>query len=166
MDFTRREAALKGREVLHENRKAVKARYDQIADLISADNSFAKMVSNGYEHFEEDYRQECDFIRQDPNYDELCKESEAFDNLEIPKYRVLLQWTLLIRACEHELAKNPSPEVAERLQRIHDEGEKEFAKRAEIAEKELHYQVIPIRKLIAVQLESGMLVADYLQKHR
>ncbi len=39
-----------------------------------------------------------------------------------------------------------------------------FAKRAEIAEKELHYQVIPIRKLIAVQLESGMLVADYLQK--
>ena len=73
---------------------------------------------------------------------------------------------LLIRACEHELAKNPSPEVAERLQRIHDEGEKEFAKRAEIAEKELHYQVIPIRKLIAVQLESGMLVADYLQKHR
>ena len=79
---------------------------------------------------------------------------------------VLLQWTLLIRACEHELAKNPSPEAAERLQRIHDEGEKEFAKRAEIAEKELHYQVIPIRKLIAVQLESGMLVADYLQKHR
>ena len=40
------------------------------------------------------------------------------------------------------------------------------AKRAEIAEKELHYEVIPIRKLIAVQLESGMLVADYLQKNR
>ncbi|MFQ8582237.1 MAG: hypothetical protein ACLSA6_06635 [Holdemania massiliensis] len=38
------------------------------------------MVSNGYEHFEEDYRQECDFIRQDSNYDDLCKESEAFDN--------------------------------------------------------------------------------------
>ena len=86
--------------------------------------------------------------------------------MEIPKYRVLLQWTLLIRACEHELAKNPSLEAAQRLQRIHDEGEKEFAKRAEIAEKELHYEVIPIRKLIAVQLESGMLVADYLQKNR
>ena len=166
MDFSRREAALKGREILHENRKAVKLRYDQIADLISDDNGFAKMVSNGYEHFEEDYRQECDFIRQDSNYDDLCKESEAFDNLEIPKYRVLLQWTLLIRACEHELAKNPSLEAAQRLQRIHDEGEKEFAKRAEIAEKELHYEVIPIRKLIAVQLESGMLVADYLQKNR
>ena len=111
MDFTRREAALKGREVLHENRTAVKARYDQIADLISADNSFAKMVSNGYEHFEEDYRQECDFIRQDPNYDELCKESEAFDNLEIPKYRVLLQCCLLYTSFATEKCRTVEPEL-------------------------------------------------------
>ncbi len=109
MDFTRQEAALKGRAILHENRKAVKSFYDQIADLISEDNSFAKMVSNGYEHFEEDYRQECDFIRQIRIMTNCARNPEAFDNLEIPKYRVLLQWTLLIRACEHEPAKNPSP---------------------------------------------------------
>ncbi len=166
MDFSRREAALKGKAMMFENRMEVKKLYDQIQDLISADNSFAKMVCNGFDHLEENYAQECDFIRQDPNYDAVCKESEAFDNLEIRKFSVLFQWSLLIRSCEHELTKQPSEEAAARLRSVHEEAERQFACRAEIAERDLNYQVIPIRRLIAVQLESGMLVADYLQHHR
>ena len=166
MGFPRREAALKGLKNAQDEKKAVCALFDQIRDLITEDNGFAKMISVTVDHMEEDYRQEHDFIMSDKNYDEECKESEVFDNLEKPKFSCLLRWTLLIRCCEHELAENPDQDKAEILKKVHSAAEIEFYKRAEIAENELEYEVIPIRKLIAVQLESGMLVADYLQKNR
>lgn len=163
MDFTRREAALKSHTFHYENQKAVKVLYEQIANIISQDNPFAKMVSVGFDHLEEDYKQDCSFVEQNKEFDALCKESEALDNLEIPKFHSLFMWTLLIRSCEHELEKNPSEQAKELLNKIHETGEAEFARRAAIAEHDLNYQVVPIKKLVSVQLESGMIVADYLR---
>ena len=38
-------------------------------------------------------------------------------------------------------------------------------KRAEIAEKDLDYSVVPIKKLVSIQLESGMIVADWIKNN-
>lgn len=165
MEFTRREAALKRAENNFNSRKMVKALYDQIADLISDDNPHAKMVAVGYDHMDENYAQQVKFINESPDYDPICKESEAFDNLEIPKFLGLFMWTLLIRSCEHELEKNPSDDAKAILTKVHDEAEAEFNKRAAIAEKDLDYSVVPIKKLISIQLESGMIVADWIKNN-
>ena len=165
MDFTRREAALIRAERSYESRKMVKALYDQVAHLISDDNPHAKMVSNGYDHMDESYQQQIKFINESPDYDPICKESEAFDNLEVPKFLGLFMWTLLIRSCEHELEKNPSEEAKAILTKVHDEAEAEFNRRAEIAEKDLDYSVVPIKKLVSIQLESGMIVADWIKNN-
>lgn len=165
MDFTRKEAALKNLDFFYQNRIAVKSYYDQIKDLITDDNPHAKMVEMGFDHMEENHAQSCKFIEESKDYDGFCKESEAFDNLEIPKFLCLFSWTLLIRSCEHELEKNPSQEAAALLTKIHDEAEQEFAKRSEVAEAALDYTVVPIKKLISIQLESGMIVADWIKNH-
>ena len=165
MDFSRREAALKNAEFFYNNRKEVKKYYDQIKDFISDDNPHAKMVSNGFDHMDENYQQECKFIEESSDYDAICKESEAFDNLEIPKFQSLFTWTLLIRSCEHELEKNPAEEKAAILKQVHDEAEAEFNRRAAIAERDLHYSVVPIKKLVSIQLESGMIVADWIKNN-
>lgn len=166
MDFTRRDAALKQAETYHENRKLVKSFYDQVKDFISDDNPHAKMVAVGYDHMEENYQQKVKFIKESKDYDGLCKESEAFDNLEIPKFSCLFSWTLLIRSCEHELEKNPSEDVKAILEKVHAEAEAIFNKKAAIAEKDLDYSVVPIKKLVSIQLESGMIVADWIKNNK
>ncbi len=163
MTFTRREAALKKTEFQYGEYNAVESYYDQIKDLISDDNPFAKMVELSLEHKEENYSSDTAFIKSSSDYDEICKESEAFDNLELPKFSTLFMWTLCIRSCEHELDKNHSEEDRERLKKVHDTCEAEFDRRAEIAERDIHYEVTPIKKLVSVQLESGMMVADYVR---
>lgn len=165
MDFTRKVAAIKSLDFFHQNKVAVKEYYDQIKDFISTDNPHAKMVSVGFDHMDENYQQEHRFIEENKEYDAICKESEALDNLEIPKFQCLFMWTLLIRSCEHELEKNPSSDIVAILTRVHAEAEKEFAKRAEVAERDLNYTVVPIKKLVSIQLESGMIVADWIKNH-
>lgn len=162
MDFTRREAALKRCEFYHENYGAVGSYYNQVKHLISPDNPFAKMVELSLKHGAGSYEAEKAFIESSEDYAGQCKESEAFDNLELPKFFGLFMWTLAIRSCEHELEKDHTPEEKELLAKIHEQCEAEFAKAAEMAERDIHYQVTPIKKLVSIQLESGMIVADYL----
>ena len=41
-----------------------------------------------------------------------------------------------------------------------------FNELAEYLEAEIHYEVVPIRKLVAIQLESGLLTMQYLKDHK
>lgn len=166
MPFTRREAALKRNEFYHENEKNVAGYYNQIKHLISPDNPFAKMVALSLGHGDSNYETEKAFIENNEEYAVPCKESEAFDNLELPKFFSLFMWTLTIRSCEHELEKEHSSEEKELLHKIHEECEEEFAKRAEVVERDINYEVTPIKKLVSIQLESGMIVADYLNQQK
>ncbi len=162
MPFTRREAALKKLDYYHGNEQTIETYYSQVKHLISEDNPFAKMVELSLKHSQRDYETEKSFIESSEDYAGPCKESEAFDNLELPKFFGLFMWTLTIRSCEHELEKEHTEEEKALLRRVHEECEAEFAKRGETVERDIHYEVTPIKKLVSIQLESGMIVADYL----
>lgn len=166
MPFTRREAALKKCEYYHDNEQTIEKYYSQIKHLISGDNPFAKMVELSLKHGDSSYETEKAFIETSEDYAGPCKESEAFDNLDLPKFFGLFMWTLTIRSCEHELAKEHTDEEKALLRKIHDECEAEFASRGETVERDIHYEVTPIKKLVSIQLESGMIVADYLNPEK
>lgn len=162
MPFTRREAALKKCDFYHNNYQSVGKYFNQVKHLISEDNPFAKMVQLSLSKSGSSNEAQKAFIQSSEEYAGLCKESEAFDNLDLPKFFGLFMWTLAIRSCEHELEKEHSAEELALLKDIHAQCEAEFAKQAEEAERDIHYEVTPIKKLVSIQLESGMIVADYL----
>ena len=162
MPFTRAEAALKREDFYRDNSRAVAGYYEQIKSLISPDNPFAKMVELSLKNREENYEVEKSFIETSPDYAVPCKESEAFDNLDLPKFFGLFMWTLTIRSCEHELEKDHTEQEKALLRQVHEQCEAEFDRRAAEAERDIHYEVTPIKKLVSIQLESGMIVADYL----
>lgn len=166
MAFTRKDAALKKLEAYHQNASEIAALYGPIQPLISRDNPFAKMVAVSLKNNDDDYEAEKAFIEGCKEYAEICKEAEAFDNLELPKFFRLFLWTLLIRSCEHELAKNPDEQARALLLNTHAAGEEKFRQYAAEAERDIHYEVTPIRKLVSVQLESGMLVSQQVRKLR
>ena len=167
MPFTRREAALKQLENHIREQDLIEERYLRIQPYISDDNPFSKMVAVGLKNRKQKEQAERAFIgNNDAEYARPCKESEAFDNLELPKFYRLFYWTLLVRSCEHELEKDRPQAEREILEAVRTEAEERFNERAAEAERDIHYEVTAIRRLIGVQLSSGMLVADYVRSHQ
>ena len=162
MDYTRKEVALKNLESRLEQNEKIKALHAPVAELFGKDNPFVKMVELSLEHFDNSYKTQKKFISENEEYDELCKESEAIDNLEIPKFHKLFYWSLFIRSCEFELEKERTEAEIKLLEVAKEAAEKEFDAQAIIAEEALDYAVIPIQSLVRVQLESGLIVASNL----
>lgn len=164
MPFTRREAALTKNEFNYTNRKQIAGLYEQIKGLISADNPHAKMVEVSLRNLDEGYETTRKFLENSEEYAQPCKESEAFDNLDLPKFFSLFSWTLLRRSCEHELEKAHSEAELALLEQVRKESSDIFDERAAQVERDIHYEVTPIRKLVSIQLESGMIVASELNR--
>lgn len=165
MDFTRKEAVIKKMDFMEDVHKAIKNYYEKIRDYMSDDNPFAKNIESSIKNSSGHDEAERNYVENNEEYKELCKESEALDNLDIPKFYKLIYLGLLLRSAEHELMKdNIEEEKRAKIQDIFNSVDKELKKAAQIAEDALDYKVIPIRKLIRIQLESGLLVANHINK--
>lgn len=77
---------------------------------------------------------------------------------------------MLVRANESELDKmrklgECDKEKESALLKAFAIAEEEHKKLAEQLEKEITYEVVPIHKLVSIQLECGILMAEYLKSH-
>ena len=137
--------------------------FDQYRDLCGPDNDFVKIVGRSLDDRQKNYDTEVNFARQNPENRKPCKVSEEFDNLIVTQFYKMLSWGSLIRGAKYERDKHPGGETEEMLNRIIPEMEKEFDELADRVEELTQYSVVDIRRLVGVQLESGMIVADYVK---
>lgn len=119
-------------------------------------------------HFQDDaVKSVLDFVNGQKAYGEKATIAEKFDNELVSKFHRLLTYALLIRTFEFELA-NASEEQKKRLspsfERVIQQYETIMKKESEELEKAMNYRVTPIKKLVAIQLESALLVMSELQK--
>jgi ABC-type oligopeptide transport system ATPase subunit len=95
--------------------------------------------------------------------------AEKFDNLYISKFYKLLSYGLLVRASELELEKidksEKQTEKYKKLEEAFETAKKALKDLSENLEKEINYQVVPIKKLVSIQLECGLIMADYLNRN-
>ena len=165
LPYTRREAAIRGLD----EQKAIEDRgayyFDQFKDMCGPDNDFVKLISRGLERREENYKTQLNFINQNEEYNRPCKVSEEFDNLIIVKFYMMLSWSATIRGAKYELEKRRGTPEAEVLEKIIPEMEEILLSMAKQSEEETQYSVVDIKRLVGVQLESGMIIADYLRTH-
>ncbi|QUO30857.1 hypothetical protein KFE17_07975 [Faecalicatena sp. Marseille-Q4148] len=109
-------------------------------------------------------------IEENPEYHKMATVAEKFDNQLISKFYKLLSYGMLVRANESELDKmrklgECDKEKESALLKAFAIAEEEHKKLAEQLEKEITYEVVPIRKLVSIQLECGILMAEYLKSH-
>ncbi|MBQ6663632.1 MAG: zinc carboxypeptidase [Firmicutes bacterium] len=112
-------------------------------------------------------------IATNPDYQRKATVAEAFDNDLVAKFYKDLSYGMMIRACEDELERmdagceaGPTDESGEKrrvLDMALNEAEKMHWELTDYLEKNIKYQVVPIWKLISIQLTSGLLVAEYLK---
>ena len=107
-------------------------------------------------------------IERDPEYDRLATRAEVFDSQHGKRFYKLLQYGMLVRANEDELARMEAAGEQDETKRAALTRAfrlAEAAHRAFAADLEEHlcYQATPIRKLVRVQLACGLLVAERLK---
>lgn len=109
-------------------------------------------------------------IAEDPDFAKPATEAQVFDNILVTKFYKLLSYGMLVRANESELQAmdergEQDDEKRAALQKGFDLAVPAHAKLAAELEEAFHYQVVPIKKLVTIQLSCGLMMADYVREH-
>ncbi len=156
--MTRLEASIQRWDENDASTAEVRAIIDPVSDKISPDCPFLKAVinfttSNG----------NVALTRQkaagDPEYQRNATVAEHFDNLLVSRFYKALTYGMALRSLEGAVATNPGDAP---LLKARDDMSAAFDRKAGWLEAQMNYSVVPIRNLVAIQLASGLLVAEAL----
>lgn len=163
-DMLRRDAVLEAQTFTKKKDAYIKSEMEKTVQYVSKDNPF-RLALEAFTRGDDDEATER-MAKEDPEYQRIATVAEAFDNQLIIRFYASLSYGMLIRMHEWELEKASGGEK---------DSDKEAALRAAIAraeeshrelcsqlEEQLSYEVVPIKKLVSIQLESGLLVAQHL----
>ncbi len=109
-------------------------------------------------------------IAEDPAFAEPATVAQVFDNLLVTKFYKLLSFGMLVRANESELAAmdesgEDNPEKRAALEKALAAAKPAYEKLAAELEESFDYQVVPIKKLVTIQLSCGLMMAEYVRDH-
>lgn len=98
---------------------------------------------------------------EDPAFSRKATVAEEFDNKWMSQFGRMLTLGLLIRLNESEL-ENASSEGKKVLEAEKEAAEKKLTEISDFLEKNMDYGVVPIKKLVSIQTECGLIVADHI----
>lgn len=142
---------------------------EKTRDLVAADNPYRLAL----EAFSKDAGLEAarQQAMEDPDFQRPATLAETFDSLDLQPFYQSLSYGMAISMLERELeqmdpAEQASSDKARALKELIVYTSEEHRKLTEQVEQKLDYQVIPIQKLIRIQLGCGLLVCDFIREHR
>jgi hypothetical protein len=167
-DMTRKEAVLKRIEFDEDSNKFIKETMNNIENYLDKKNPF-KLALEAFTDSEKSNEATKKMIEENEEFLRNATVAEKFDNLYISKFYKLLSYGLLVRASELELEKidksEKQTEKYKKLEEAFETAKKALKDLSENLEKEINYQVVPIKKLVSIQLECGLIMADYLNRN-
>lgn len=165
-DMTSREVLLKGADLADAHYAQVDEYLSGFRRYISEDNPFVRLVDEMIGMAKESGPGMRQYVSSNPELDRPAPASLVFDSLTVRKFYMGLLHGMAVRTCRFELERRTdSGEAYTVLKNALDTGEARLNALCEELERELDYEVVPIRNLVSIQLESGLLVADYMAKN-
>lgn len=167
-DITRKEAVLESLKFSEEMDGFIKSTLKDATKYMEEKNPF-KLALEAFTRNQEDNEATRKMINENPDYNRPATVAEKFDNLLVTKFYKMLSLGLLVRANEVELEKmeknkEDNPEKKRVLQKAYDQALSKLKELSEYLEENIDYEVVPIKKLISIQLECGLLMAEYLKR--
>ena len=163
LPYARLEAVERGLKDTLESQNEMASCFDRFKDLCGPDNVFVKIVGRSLDDREKSYTADLNFARQNEEHKKPCKVSEEFDNAIVTRFYSMLSWGSLIRGAKYELERRRGTEDEKMLEEVIAEMEEKLRVLSGWVEEQTQYSVVDIKRLVGVQLESGMIVADYLR---
>ncbi|MGF7057780.1 M14 family zinc carboxypeptidase [Brassicibacter mesophilus] len=166
-DITRKEAVLKSLEFSAEADKFIISTLNSTIKYMEERNPF-KLALEAFTGNNESKEATKKMVNENPDFARAATVAEKFDNLLISKFYKTLSYGLLVRANESELLtmkenNEDNPEKKKALEEAFARAEEKLKELSEELEEKINYEVISIKKLISIQLECGLLMADYLK---
>ncbi|WP_223588887.1 M14 family zinc carboxypeptidase [Neobacillus bataviensis] len=170
-EITRKDAIL-------QNVKQSQAHFDlldqilaEVRPYISDENPFVKLVEEVIQYVKEGSEAKIKWADSNPEFEKMASRAEIFDNLQVAKFYNGLYLGLTVRTCEYEIErlkreKNSDQIALGPFMETCKKGKQLLKGYCGNLESELDYLAIPIQKLVRIQLESGLIVANYIRKNR
>lgn len=155
----RRKAVLDNIEASKELYSLIKDRYDKVKDKLRLFTRFRESIEYYLETFSDAIAAEENWAKTAHELEREATVAEKFDNYQVSEFYRLLSLGLFYRMLKAEVETGSSAIVESSLKTI----EEELERRAETLEKELNYRVIPLDKLVKIQLAAGLYTALYVQ---
>lgn len=157
-DITRGDAVLEKQAWIKASNAEIRAVLARSGNYIKKDNLYLLAMDDNID--EGGMEASANMARNDPAYRRPATKAEYFDTILCTKFYRLLACGMLIRAHEEELAaEGLSEEARNVLLKGKEDAEKLHAQLAAYLEEALDYSVIPIKKLVNIQLECGLKMA-------
>jgi len=157
-DMVRRDAILQGIELGKQSIAFMQELYDAVKGELTMSSPFRdaveEMLRTSFEHLAAQEH----WAQNDPRTAEIATTAEKFDSLMIGQFYRLLGLGMLIRLLDAQAAAAGESPALVSARRIASDA---FEARSAALEAELDYEVIPIQKLVRVQLGSALLAASY-----
>ncbi len=164
--MTRKEAVIESINFEKEHTKFIVDTLNSLKEYLDEKNPF-RLALEAFTNNKDSNEATLKMIDDNPDFERIATIAEEFDNLLIAKFYKMLSYGLLVRAVESILENKsyPDEETKARIEEIFNLVESKLKDLSDYLEKEMNYEVVPIRKLIAIQLECGLLVSQYLNKN-
>lgn len=158
-DCSRRELVLASLNSNHEDMQTLKGIFEQVKSEFSVRTKFQDALEYFIEVSERSFDAAVKWAKTAEELNRNATISEKFDSEFVNKSYGLFKWGMLYRMImvNYEVNKDPIlAKTAEKVKALIDE-------RIEKLEQQMNFNVIPIRKLVQIQLTAGLYSALYVQ---
>lgn len=155
-DITRRDAILKGVDEERKNYSFLQEQYRKVERVLSIPSAFRDSIEEVLDTYEQNLIAEENWVREDPRAAGIATIAEKFDNVIVRKFYHIFPLAMFIRLLQSQMASTGDSPL---LLSVYQNAEADFETRITELEAALSYTVIPIRKLVRVQLGSALLAA-------
>jgi hypothetical protein len=168
-EITRKEAILQSVKQSQTHFVRLDKLLTEVRPYISEENPFVKLVEEVIQFVRDGSEAKIKWSESNPDFEKRATNAELFDNLHGAKFYNGLYLGLTVRTCEYEIERlqhTGDDNAMNILKETYEKGQQFLKEYCENLESELDYTAIPIQKLVRVQVESGLLVANYIRENR
>jgi len=165
-DVKRRDAVLGSVELSSKMFNFLQKEYEHVKNLLDSPSKFREAIEENLRVMPENLEAKRNWAESSEELNKLATVSQKFDNYVIRRFYGMLSFGMFIRMIDYQLQNVNTGEGKGKLEEVKLKVEKELEKHNEKLLKDLNYEVIPIRKLVAVQLGAALATVEYLMKGR
>lgn len=163
-NMTRREAILKNTEISLQHYNEMDKLLSNIRPHITKGNPFPLLVEQIIKSGQSSIEAKRKWADQ-KEFERKAKVSEVFDNLVVSRFYNGLSIGLVARTARFEINQllnkgSYDEEVMDVLKDVEEKAQQQLKENSEFLEEKMDYEVIPIQKLVKIQVECGLLVAQ------
>ncbi len=161
-DVIRKDAILSKLDFREDLYKFLYDRFKGIHNLLTRPSRFKESIEYFLEVGLESIKAERNWAKNNPELERPATVAEKFDNELVSKFYSMLITGLFLRMITYQLELG----FDKRLSDLAEKVKERLSELDEIVEREMNYSVIPIKKLVTVQLAAGLYTMLYVKEIR